>query len=163
MVEIAQAFADSERYLSAARDFRLPFWDYYLPRSYETVFPGVTMGRDQENGQLMNLEDVTITDRVTGKQINAADVEIKTVKVDNEGRHHDVEVLVSTKYPYDFGIPQILMLEKVMIQLPPHGRVKLDHNPLRTFWFPNNNEIPDSQWKFMGMKVSQSNISEPPQ
>ena len=162
MVEIAQTFADAERYLRAVRDFRLPFWDYYLPRGYETVFPGVTMGQDQENGQLMNLEDVIITDRATGKQINAADVKIKTVKVDQKGRHHNVEVLVSTKYPYDFGIPQILMLEKVMVQLPPHGRVKLDHNPLRTFWFPNKNEIPDSQWKFMGMEVSQGYFLESP-
>ena len=157
MVEIAQTFADSERYLKAARDFRLPFWDYYLPRGYETVFPGVTIGQDQKTGEFVNVEDVAI--KASGKPINLADVEAKRIALDQEdGTHHDVELLVSTKYPYDFGIPQILMLEKVMIHLPPHGKVKLDQNPLRSFWFPNNYEIPESHWKFMGMKVSQTGI-----
>ena len=161
MVEIAQTFADSERYLLAARDFRLPFWDYYLPRGYETVFPGVTMGQDKTTGQLLDLEDLKFNATATGKEIKAADVEVKTIKVDQNGKHHNVEVLVSTKHPYDFGIPQILMLEKVMIHLPPHGKVKLDHNPLRTFWFPNNDEIPESQWKFMGLQVSHTRYFEP--
>lgn len=163
MVEIAQTFADSERYLEAARDFRLPFWDYYVPRGYETVFPGVTMGRDETNGQLLNLEHLTFTDKATGKQIKAADLEVKTAKADKDGNLHSVELLVSTKYPYDFGIPQIFMLEKVMIHLPPHGKVKLDQNPLRTFWFPNNYEIPESHWKSMGMKVSQGKVFERPE
>ena len=128
MVEIAQNFADSERYLKAARDFRLPFWDYYLPRGYETVFPGVTIGQDQKTGEFVNFEDVAM--KASGKPINLADVEAKRIALDQEdGTHHDVELLVSTKYPYDFGIPQILMLEKVMIHLPPHGKVKLDQNP----------------------------------
>ena len=44
MVEIAKTFADSKKYLNAAQDFRLPFWDFYRPRSYDTTFPGVTLG-----------------------------------------------------------------------------------------------------------------------
>ena len=162
MVEIAQTFTDSERYLRAARDFRLPFWDYYLPRGYETIFPGFTIGQVKKTGEFINYEDVIIADRTTQKRINAADMKIKTVKEDeDEKKQLDVELLVSTEHPYDFGIPQIFMLEKVMLHLPPNGKVKLDHNPLRTFWFPNNNEIPESQWNYMGMKVSQGNISTP--
>lgn len=152
MVEIAETFADSEKYLKAAKSFRLPYWDYYLPRSYKTVFPGVTMGQDKTTGEFLNLEDVTIKDRVTGEPIKAADVKVETAKVD---RNHEVKLLASTSYPFDFGIPQVFMLEKLMMRLPPHGNVKLDHNPLRTFWFPTNYEIPESHWKFMQMNVSQ--------
>lgn len=159
MVEIAQTFADSERYLNAAQDFRLPYWDYHLPRGYEAVFPGVTMGRDRKTGEFLNLEDVTIDYRTTGEQISDADVDVKKIKVDEEGNHHHIEVLTSTKFSYDFGIPQILMLEKVMMRLP-NGKVKFEYNPLRTFWFPNNEEIPESHWEKMGMTVSLVRISE---
>lgn len=159
MVEIAQTFADSERYLNAAQDFRLPYWDYHLPRGYEAVFPGVTLGQDKYTGEFLNLEDVTIDYRTTGKQISDADVDVRTVKKDDKGNHHDVDVLTSTKFPYDFGIPQILMLEKVMMRLP-NGKVKFEYNPLRTFWFPNNEEIPESHWESMGMTVSLLRISE---
>lgn len=174
MVEIARKFTDSEKYLKAAQSFRLPYWDYYRPRSYETVFPGVTMGRNKGTGQFVNLEDVRILDRVTGKQITSADVVTKTVRVDEHGRPYDVEILNSTNYPYDFGIPQIFMLEKVMMRLPPTTKVKvdedpnvkldhdpkpkLDHNPLRTFWFPINNEIPECHWDSVKLKVSQSEL-----
>lgn len=159
MVEIAQTFADSERFLNAAQDFRLPYWDYYLPRDYEAVFPGVTIGRDEVTGDFLNLEDVKFRDRTTKKQISAADVDVKTAEVDDEGKYHNVTVLTSTKFAYDFGIPQILMLEKVMMRLP-DGKVKLEYNPLRTFWFPNNKEIPESHWEYMGMTVSLVRISE---
>ncbi len=148
MVEIAQNFANSEKYLKEAQSFRLPYWDYYRPRSYETVFPGITMGQERRTGafvsmEFLDLEDVNVIDPVTGKQINSV----------------GVEVLNSTKYSYDFGIPQIFMLEKVMTRLPPHGNVKLEHNPLRTFWFPTNDEIPESHWKSMKLDVSQDGIT----
>ena len=147
MVEIAQKFANSEKYLKEAQSFRLPYWDYYWPRSYETVFPGITMGHNISTGAFVSmkfedLKNVNVIDPVTGKQINSV----------------GVEVLNSTKYPYDFGIPQIFMLEKVMTRLPPHGNVKLEHNPLRTFWFPTNDEIPESHWKSMLLNVSRVGI-----
>lgn len=154
MMEVAQTFEDSEKYVKAAQEFRLPYWDYYRPRSYETVFPGVTMGKDRNTGELLNLEDTTFTNKDTGKSITMKDVKIETKQNFEDGKAHSVEPFVSTEYPYDFGMPQIFMLERVMMRLPPHDKLKLEHNPLRTFWFPNNDEIPGEQWNLMGMKAS---------
>ena len=57
-----------------------------------------------------------------------------------------------TSYPYDFGVPQILTLEKVIVQLP-GGRSKLEENPLRTYWFPLGEVIPEKQWAAMQLNV----------
>ena len=117
------------------------------------------MDQNEISGDFMNLENVTITDPTTGKQISAADVDVKTVKVDKEGKHHNVNVLMSTEFAYDFRIPQILMLEKMMMRLP-DGNVKFEYNPLRTFWFPNNKKIPESHWEKMDMTVSLGRVPE---
>lgn len=37
--------AEKQGYADAARQFRLPFWDYYRPRGYQTTFPGVVDGQ----------------------------------------------------------------------------------------------------------------------
>ncbi|KAF5723958.1 tyrosinase precursor (monophenol monooxygenase) [Fusarium mundagurra] len=50
VANVAERFAKSDipeeqkkKYLAAAKQFRLPYWDYYRPRSYtKTTFPGVT-------------------------------------------------------------------------------------------------------------------------
>ena len=60
---------------------------------------------------------------------------------------------VSTAYPFDFGVPQIFTLEKVIIRLP-SGKLKLESNPLCTFWFPLGDAIPEKQWNQMSMEVS---------
>lgn len=36
----------------------------------------------------------------------------------------------------------------------PNGKVKLEYNPLSTFWFPLGNVIPEKQWDAMKMPVS---------
>ena len=89
---------------------------------------------------------------MTGKAINLTDLNVKT----KEG--HPVNILASTQYPYDFGIPQIFLLEKVMMRVAPDYKPKLDHNPLRTFWFPTNGEIPEADWKLMHIGVSYSKV-----
>lgn len=105
MREIALEFTDQEKHLKAAEEFRLPYWDYYRPRGYEAVFPGV------------------------------------------------VDERKSTSYPFDFGAPQIFMLEKVLLRLPPHGDAKFEYNPLRTFWFPPK-ALSEDEWDSMEMRVS---------
>ncbi|KAF4334818.1 tyrosinase precursor (monophenol monooxygenase) [Fusarium beomiforme] len=35
---------DKKKYIAAAKQFRLPYWDYYRPRGYEVTFPGVVDG-----------------------------------------------------------------------------------------------------------------------
>ncbi|KAG5799174.1 hypothetical protein H9Q69_001806 [Fusarium xylarioides] len=50
VANVAERFSKSDipeeqkkKYLAAAKQFRLPYWDYYRPRSYtKTTFPGVT-------------------------------------------------------------------------------------------------------------------------
>lgn len=37
--------AEKQAYANAAKQFRLPFWDYYRPRGYQTTFPGVADGQ----------------------------------------------------------------------------------------------------------------------
>ena len=41
MQEIAEQFHDKGRYQKAAAEFRLPYWDCFRPRGFETHFPGV--------------------------------------------------------------------------------------------------------------------------
>ena len=65
-----------------------------------------------------------------------------------------------TSYPFDFGAPQIFTLEKVMLRLP-NGKMKLEYNPLRTFWFPLGNPIPEKQWEVMNMSVRGTGCFEP--
>lgn len=50
VANVAKRFSESDipdeqkkKYLDAAQQFRLPYWDYYRPRAYtKTTFPGVT-------------------------------------------------------------------------------------------------------------------------
>jgi len=46
MVEIAQKYdpPHRERYLKAAKEFRLPYLDYFRPRGGEVTFPGRRVG-----------------------------------------------------------------------------------------------------------------------
>ncbi|KAF5586322.1 tyrosinase precursor (monophenol monooxygenase) [Fusarium pseudocircinatum] len=54
VANVAERFSKSDipeeqkkKYLAAAQQFRLPYWDYYRPRSYtKTTFPGVTNPKD---------------------------------------------------------------------------------------------------------------------
>jgi tyrosinase len=49
MVEVAQSYTkaeDKNTYLEAVQKFRLPYWDYYRPRDFDSTFPGVV-----ENGE----------------------------------------------------------------------------------------------------------------
>jgi tyrosinase len=44
MVDIAQSYTkpeDKAMYLVAAQKFRLPYWDYFRPRDFNSNFPGV--------------------------------------------------------------------------------------------------------------------------
>lgn len=158
MLELAKTYTDSERYLKAASEFRLPYWDYFRPRNFDTVFPGVTLGQDTETGEFVSLNDVYFSDPKSdkpGKTSKLTDVSMK-VKVeskDGKEKWHNVDMLNSTKYPYDFGIPQVFLLEKLMMRIAPHDTLKLVHNPLRTFWFPTNNELPESDWDFEDLGV----------
>jgi hypothetical protein len=35
---------DKKKYIAAAKNFRLPYWDYYRPRDYTVTIPGVVDG-----------------------------------------------------------------------------------------------------------------------
>ena len=59
-----------------------------------------------------------------------------------------------TNFEVDFSVPQIFLLEKIMVHLPPHDSVKLENNPLRTFWFPYQGGIPEEQWRLTKLDVS---------
>ena len=41
-----------------------------------------------------------------------------------------------------------------MLHLAPNDKVKLDINPLRTFWFPSKGGIPEKNWNVVGLAVS---------
>jgi tyrosinase len=78
--------------------FRLPYFDYYRPRSHTTTtFPGITEGQ-------------------------------------------------TTSFPYDFSLPQIFTLEKVMLMKPGATALSLEDNPLNYFNFPSSGMIPISEW-----------------
>ena len=59
----------------------------------------------------------------------------------------------TAKFDYDFSIPQILTLQKVMIRVPPNDDIKLEHNPLRTFWFPVKGGIKERDWSNLRLLV----------
>jgi tyrosinase len=52
MVQVAQSYTDAKDksiYLDAVQKFRLPYWDYYRPRDFESNFPGVVKNREDTN------------------------------------------------------------------------------------------------------------------
>lgn len=52
MVDIAKSYTKAEdqtTYLLAAQKFRLPYWDYYRPRDFDSNFPGVVRNRSDTN------------------------------------------------------------------------------------------------------------------
>ena len=103
MVDIAHTFgSQADKYRQAAQKFRLPYFDYYRPRSQSyTTFPGVS-------------DDGT------------------------------------TSFPYDFSMPQVLTVEKVMLMKPGATALSLEDNPLNFFAFPRSGSIPESQWQVIG-------------
>lgn len=52
--------------MDAAKQFRLPYWDYYRPRGYQTTFPGVSKGKtttapfDYRLPQIFTLPEVMV-------------------------------------------------------------------------------------------------------
>jgi tyrosinase len=99
MLDMANQFgSQADRYRQAAQKFRLPYFDYYRPRSHTTTtFPGITDGQ-------------------------------------------------TTSFPYDFSLPQIFTLEKVMLMKPGATELSLEDNPLNYFTFPTSGMIPTSEW-----------------
>ena len=97
-----------------------------------------------KDGNVFNLENVTM---------NIAPGAIKMSIVGEDNKIHELDLLVSTSYDYDFGIPQIFMLEKIMMRVAPNDELKLEHNPLRTYWFPHEGRIPEDDWMLEELKV----------
>lgn len=58
--------AEKQKYADAAKQFRLPYWDYYRPRDYQTTFPGVFDGQtttapfDYHLPQIFTLSEVMV-------------------------------------------------------------------------------------------------------
>lgn len=100
MVKRAQTFPDAGEQLKAVQKFRLPYWDYFRPRDYQTTFPGVLTG---------------------------------------DG---------FTNFPYDFSVPQCLTVDRIIVSEPQNGKPvrKLIPNPLRSYTFPLENGLKDSDW-----------------
>lgn len=55
MVDIAERFPPNSRtkYREAARQFRLPFWDYFRPRGRHSTYPTI---RDEKNPNLFDFD-----------------------------------------------------------------------------------------------------------
>lgn len=56
----------------------------------------------------------------------------------------------ATTIPWDFSIPQILTVEKIMLRTPTNNALTLSDNPLYTFDFPKVGSIPLNQWTIAG-------------
>ena len=59
----------------------------------------------------------------------------------------------STSFPYDFSLPQIFTVEKVMLMKPGATALSLEDNPLNFFKFPsidNEDTNPDFKWEVIG-------------
>lgn len=68
MIEIAESYTkttDRERYLKAAKDFRLPYFDYFRPRGGRVTFPGVTQGTRTSFAFDFRLPDIFNVKKVT--------------------------------------------------------------------------------------------------
>ena len=103
MLDIAEQFpgANKQTYRDAAKEFRLPYWDYYRPRGKTATFPGVV-------------------DKGT------------------------------TSFKYDFSVPQIFTVDKIMLKTPTKNQLTLSSNPLHLFNFPETGGIPVNEWKIIG-------------
>jgi tyrosinase len=53
-----------------------------------------------------------------------------------------------TSFPYDFSIPQIFTMPKIMIRTPKEDKLEPYDNPLFNFAFPKG-AIPDGDWKVL--------------
>lgn len=58
-----------------------------------------------------------------------------------------------TSFDWDFSIPQIFTLEKVMIRTPENDELHLADNPLNWFSFPKTGSIPEDEWSILGVDV----------
>ena len=95
---------EKQAYIEAAKQFRLPYWDYYRPRNYKVTVPGVFDG------------------------------EITTA-------------------PYDYHMPQIFTLPKVMIKTLPDNELREMDNPLFKYDFAESDLSP-AEWKASTLDVS---------
>ena len=59
----------------------------------------------------------------------------------------------STSFNYDFSVPQIFLLEQVMVRTPPRDELTLFPNPLNSYRFPAQGSIPPNQWSIVGADV----------
>lgn len=95
---------EKQDYIEAAKQFRLPYWDYYRPRNYEVTVPGVFDG------------------------------EITTA-------------------PFDYHMPQIFTLPKVMIKTLPDNELREMDNPLFKYDFAES-DLLLAEWKASTLDVS---------
>lgn len=67
---------DKKKYAAAAKEFRLPYWDYYRPRGYEVTIPGVVDGTtttspyDYHAPQIFTLPEVMVKRLPDNKLVN---------------------------------------------------------------------------------------------
>ncbi len=61
-----------------------------------------------------------------------------------------------TSFDYDFSIPQILAVEKVMLRTTPKDELTISDNPLNFFAFPKTGGIPESDWEIMSLNVNKN-------
>lgn len=101
MDEIANRYPATARqkYRDALKGFRLPYWDYYRPRSMRTtVMPGIT----------------------------------------GPGG--------TTRFTYDFSLPQIFIIESVMVRRTSDDTLHPIENPLHRFKFPRSGGLTPNDW-----------------
>lgn len=126
---VAQRFGKSdkvspeqkEKYLKAAKQFRLPFIDYFRPRGYARMIPGKR-----------EFDDPTPIGGMYPRLRGTAQM---------------------TWVPYDYSLPQIFTLPKIMVKTLPNNELKAVRNPFFSFDIPEGS-ISELEWKAANLDVS---------
>ncbi|KAK3717680.1 hypothetical protein LTR37_005747 [Vermiconidia calcicola] len=68
----------------------------------------------------------------------------------------------TTSAKFDFSLPQIFAVEKVMLKTPTKNQLELHDNPLHLFSFPKAGSIPLNQWNMIGANFSRAQTQRHP-
>lgn len=68
----------------------------------------------------------------------------------------------TTTAKYDFSVPQIFTVDKVMLKTPSKNQLEPKDNPLRLFTFPRTGSIPANQWTIISASFSRTQTQRYP-
>jgi tyrosinase len=68
----------------------------------------------------------------------------------------------TTTATYDFSVPQIFTVEKIMLKTPTKNQLEAKDNPLRLFNFPKTGSIPADQWTIVSASFSHTQTQRYP-